>query len=110
MSQQEFSRRRFLKLSLVAGALPAAFSAAGTATAAELPHLDEKDPTAAALGYNADTTKADAKKFPNHKPEQMCSGCNLGQGNAGDAWRPCSIFPGKAVNAKGWCSAWVKKA
>ena len=27
----------------------------------------------------------------------------------GDAWRPCQIFPGKLVNAKGWCSVWAPK-
>ena len=103
------SRRQFLKLSLAAGALPAALAATGTAAAADLPHLDPKDPTAAALGYVEDSTKADAKKFPNHKPDQTCANCNLLQGTAGD-WRPCGIFAGKTVNAKGWCSAWVKKA
>jgi hypothetical protein len=110
MSQDEISRRRFLKLSLAAGAMPAILAAAGGASAADLPHLDEKDPTATALGYTSDTTKTDDKKFPNHKPDQMCSGCNLAQGNPTDAWRPCTIFPGKSVNSKGWCSAWVKKA
>ena len=102
------SRRDFLKLSLAAGALPAAL-AAGGAYAADLPHVDPKDPTAAALGYVEDTKQADATKFASHKPDQMCAGCNLIQGATGD-YRPCTIFPGKAVSAKGWCSAWVKKA
>ena len=31
-------------------------------------------------------------------------------GKAGAADGPCSIFGGKLVNAKGWCTAWVKKA
>jgi hypothetical protein len=106
---QPCNRRQFLKLSLAAGALPAVLAASGAAVAADLPHLDPKDPTAAALGYVEDTSKVDAAKFPNHKPDQACAGCNLLQGASGD-WRPCSIFAGKAVNAKGWCSAWVKKA
>ncbi|MBL8242552.1 MAG: high-potential iron-sulfur protein, partial [Rhodanobacteraceae bacterium] len=38
-----------------------------------------------------------------------CANCNLVQGNDGDALRPCSIFPGKGVNAKGWCAAYVPK-
>ena len=25
-------------------------------------------------------------------------------------WRPCSLFPGKAVNANGWCASWTLKA
>ena len=106
---QSCSRRQFLKLSLAAGAVPAALAASGAASAADLPHVDPKDPTAAALGYVEDTAKADGTKYPNHKPDQVCAGCNLAQGTSGD-WRPCTIFPGKAVAAKGWCSAWVKKA
>ena len=35
---------------------------------------------------------------------------SLIQGNDGDAWRPCQIFPGKAVAAAGWCSVWAPKA
>jgi len=40
----------------------------------------------------------------------MCSNCALIQGNDGDEWRPCQIFPGKLVNANGWCSVWAPKA
>ena len=106
------SRRRFIRIAVLgAAAAPLAADALWNAAAAQdLPHLDEADPTAAALGYHHDTTKADAAKYPNHKPDQTCANCNLVQGKDGDAWRPCSIFPGKAVSAKGWCAAWVKKA
>ena len=31
------------------------------------------------------------------------------QGKAGEAYIPCNIFPGKLVNAKGWCKVWVKR-
>ncbi|MGH7262243.1 MAG: high-potential iron-sulfur protein, partial [Nitrospiraceae bacterium] len=41
---------------------------------------------------------------------QDCASCQLFQGKPGDAWGPCPIFPGKNVNAKGWCSAYIKKA
>ena len=34
----------------------------------------------------------------------------LYQERAGDAWGPCQIFPGKDVSAKGWCTAYQKKA
>lgn len=72
--------------------------------------VNEKDVTAAALGYVADTTKADAKKFPAHVAAQKCSVCALYQGKPGDAAGPCPIFAGKQVAASGWCSSWVKKA
>ena len=44
--------------------------------------LDEKDPQAVALGYVADTKKADAKKYPKHAADQKCTNCALFQGNA----------------------------
>ena len=72
--------------------------------------LDEKDPQAAALGYVADTTKADLKKFPKHTNDQKCSNCQLFQGKATDASGACALFAGKHVAANGWCSAWAKKA
>ena len=72
--------------------------------------LDEKDPQAVALGYVADATHADAKKYPKFAPGQNCAGCALFQGKAGDAAGNCPLYAGKQVSAKGWCSAWVKKA
>jgi hypothetical protein len=72
--------------------------------------LDEKDPQATALGYSADTTKVDAKKYPKHSKDQKCSNCGLYQGKAADAWGGCPLFAGKQVAGAGWCSAWVKKA
>ncbi|MCW5629692.1 MAG: high-potential iron-sulfur protein [Rhodoferax sp.] len=72
--------------------------------------LDVKDPQAVALGYVVDTAKADAKKYPKHSADQTCSNCALYQGKAGDAAAPCTLFAGKLVPGKAWCSAWVKKA
>ena len=93
-------------------------AATGTAAMAATPvpapgpglKVDEKDATAVALGYVADTTKADLKKYPKHANDQKCSGCALYQGKAGDAAGACPIFAGKQVTAGGWCSSWAKKA
>ncbi|MGH8675153.1 MAG: high-potential iron-sulfur protein, partial [Burkholderiales bacterium] len=52
----------------------------------------------------------DRKKFANYQPGQSCANCTHFQGKANDPWGPCAIFPGKQVAAKGWSSAWVKKA
>lgn len=71
--------------------------------------VSEKDATAAALGYTADTLKVDAKKFPKHVATQKCSGCQLYTGRAGEAVGGCGIFTGKMVSANGWCSAYVPK-
>lgn len=112
MNSPADTRRRFLKLVVLgAAAAPLARHALDRpAHAQDLPHLDEADPTAAALGYKHDSAAVDAAKYPNHKADQNCANCNLVQGTDGAEWRPCGIFPGKAVNAKGWCAAWVKKA
>lgn len=72
--------------------------------------LDEKDPQAVALGYVADTKKADAKKYPRHAADQKCSNCSMFQGKATDAAGACPLFAGKQVAGPGWCNAWAKKA
>jgi hypothetical protein len=99
-------RRRF-----VVGA-GTAFGAAALATAlpraagaADLPHLTLDDPTAKALNYTEDATKAPAP----HLDGQSCANCNFYQG-AATGYGPCQLFVGKSVNAKGWCSGYAKKA
>ena len=88
----------------------AAVTAAALATGARAQAMvDEKDPQATALGYVADATKADTKKFPKYAAGQNCVSCALYQGKAGDAAGNCPLFAGKQVTAKGWCSAWAKK-
>jgi hypothetical protein len=72
--------------------------------------VDEKNPQAVALGYAADTTKVDAKKYPKHTASQLCNNCALYQGKASDAAGGCPLFAGKQVAGKGWCNAWAKKA
>jgi len=71
--------------------------------------VDEKDGQAAALGYKADSSKVDGKKFATHKPEQNCGNCALFQGKAGDKAGACPLFAGKQVAGAGWCSAYAKK-
>jgi len=74
------------------------------------PVLLETDATAIALGYKVDATKADKSKFPKYTAGQQCSNCALYQGTNGDTAAGCPLFAGKSVAAKGWCSAWAKKA
>jgi High potential iron-sulfur protein len=101
------SSRRIFMLQVAAGST---VLAAGSVQAQSAPMVNEKDAQPMALGYVADTTKADAKKFPKHAAAQMCSNCSLYTGKADAASGPCGIFPGKAVASKGWCSAYAKKA
>ncbi len=100
------SRRRFLAM-LGGGAGGALLLAAipRRAHAADLPHLTEADPTAKALHYTEDASKASAP----HKAGQACADCRFFQGKAGIAYGPCSLYPGKAVNAKGWCAGYAAK-
>ena len=100
--------RRVFFMQAAAGASVLVASNAMSQTA--LPALSEKDPAAVGLGYAADTTKVDAKKYPKHTKEQNCANCQLYAGKAKEAAGPCPLFAGKSVTAKGWCSAWVKKA
>ncbi|WP_350297149.1 high-potential iron-sulfur protein [Limnohabitans sp. Rim8] len=87
--------------------------AAGTTLLTTAAHaqakLDEKDPQAVALGYVADATKTDTKKFPKYAAGQVCTNCALYQGKPTDAAGGCPLFAGKQVAGKGWCSAYAKK-
>jgi len=96
------NRRTFL-MTLAAGG-----SVVATAAMAQA-KLDEKDPQAVALGYLAEASKADVKKFPKYAAGQLCSNCALYQAKATDANGGCPLFAGKQVAGKGWCSAWAKK-
>ncbi len=101
-------RRKFIQLSAVAAAAYLA-QPGREARAEELPHLSEDDAMAQAMKYTHDTSAVDAATRTNPAADQSCANCALLQGNEGDAWRPCQIFPGKAVAAAGWCSVWAPK-
>ena len=79
------------------------------ALAADMPQLSEDDPVAVSLKYKHDATQAPrVDKAGTPAEQQQCSNCQLAQGEG--EWLGCSIFPGKAVNAKGWCTAWVPRS
>ncbi len=78
------------------------------AEAGDLPHLTPDDPTAKALHYHNDASEAPRADKPGMPAkEQFCHNCRFIKSQSGD-WRPCQIFPGKLVNANGWCSSWTK--
>ena len=105
----KIARRKFIQLSAVAAA--GYFIQPGReAVASDLPQLAEDDSMAVAMKYTHDASTVDAASRPNPAAEQNCANCALVQGADGDAWRPCQIFPGKAVNANGWCSVWAPKS
>ena len=100
------TNRRIFLMQLAAGSSVLAAAQAQ----AQAARVDEKEPQAVNLGYVADTTKADGKKFPKHSNDQKCNNCALFQGKATDAWGGCPLFGVKQVANAGWCSAWAKKA
>jgi hypothetical protein len=90
-----------LSLGVAVGGLPA------VTRGADPEKLDVKDPAAVALGYVENAAKVDGKKFPRYVEGSNCENCLQLQGTAGNAYRPCSIFPGKLVAVSGWCSGWT---
>lgn len=102
-------RRSFLMKSgaLITG-LPAIslLGFAKTVQADDLPNVSEDDPIAVSLKYVHDASKSGDRS----NTDALCSNCQLYTGDEGSEWGPCSIFPGKSVNANGWCAAWVKKS
>ena len=84
-------------------------AAAPTTPVGTGPMLDEADPTAVALGYVADASRADKAKYPSFVEGSNCANCALYQGASGSEAGPCPLFAGKQVAAKGWCASYVKK-
>ena len=100
------SRRRFFKITAVGLAAAPFANALLSGVAQAVDTVKESDPTATALGYSADAAKSTKRT----DKSATCSTCSLFSGKAGAADGPCAIFQGNLVNAKGWCTAWVKKA
>ncbi len=95
------NRRVFLK-SVIAGL--SLFGIVRRISAQVLLKPDEQ--LAKSLGYYEDATKVDAKRWPTWKAGNVCSNCNLYKAVDGDKGT-CTIFQGKWVKAKGWCSTWI---
>ena len=72
--------------------------------AAEAARLSEDDPTAKAMSYVHDATKAQRAS-----PTDFCHNCRYFKGDEKTEWAPCDLFPGKEVKSAGWCKVWAKK-
>lgn len=103
MHNRKFFERRAL---LQASALGATGLVAGTvapwAQAGDMPRLAEDNETAKSLKYVHDAAQSE-------RPDdsQFCHNCRYFKGDAKTGWARCEIFPGKLVNAEGWCSVWA---
>lgn len=114
MSSHDAGRRRFFGYAALMALAPLAASdvlaqakAPAAKAPAALPKLPLTHPQAKALAY---TEKAAGTKHAAFKPGSDCANCMLYKGAKGQAYGPCQLFPQHTVAAKGWCSAWVKKA
>lgn len=102
-------RRRILFSAVTAiVAVPLAKQFIAPSAHAALPHLSEDDAAAKALKYTSDASEGErVDKAGVPAQDQFCHNCRFIQSDSGE-WRPCQLFPGKAVNANGWCSSWTK--
>lgn len=101
------SRRQFLKTVVIATAAVTAGSVLQQLhAAAGEPHLTDADPTAKAMDYVEDATTS---KNALYKPGSVCANCQLYTGGA-SGYGNCQLFPGKLVNANGWCTSYTRKA
>ena len=105
----KIARRQFIQLSAVAAA-GCMMRPGNEAHAQDMPRIEESDPIAQSLKYVHDASAVDPASRANPAPEQNCANCALIQGDEGAEWRPCQIFPGKLVNANGWCTVWAPKS
>ena len=110
ISDKPDTRRKFLLAALTA---PLTAVVAGNTALAQqgtaLAHLDATDPQAKGLGYVDNAKSIDPKTESIYKPGAHCGTCLQFKGKSTDGWGPCNIFPGKAVNANGWCRVWVAR-
>jgi hypothetical protein len=104
MTTMNPSRRRFLVAAAAVAAVPfVAPMLVGTAEAQALKPLPVDHATAKALAYTPD---ASTVKHASFKPGSSCANCQFFTAATG----ACTLFPGFSVAAKGWCTAWAKKA
>lgn len=106
MKNSHLSRRHFLRNIAIAGPASSLLML-DPALAQDLPILSDEDPMAQGLQYVADASTSTAD---NYQEGQNCANCNFIQGSDGDEYRPCQLFVGKSVAAKGWCISYVPKA
>lgn len=108
MTDARYDRRAVLKSVLIA--LPVGALARSATADESLPHMDEGESLAKAMGYVHDAKKIDTNQVPQYKAGSNCANCMQLRGKEGDEWRPCNLFAGKLVNAHGWCKVWQAKA
>lgn len=95
------SRRIFI-MSSCAAALAAIST--GKALAEERQPLQEDEALAREFSYVSDARKVDQKKFPDFKPGDRCSKCQIYEDGPNEMGG-CPLFPKRLVAAAGWCTS-----
>lgn len=72
--------------------------------------LRADDPVARSLLYypKSSDVPSDHPLAAKHQPSQTCATCIHVRGEPGESARKCPAYPGRLVNADGWCSVWAK--
>lgn len=114
MTSSRVSRRAFVSYAAISASALALGLVTRRASAAgeSLPHLSDKDPMAKALHYTANAASVNKANNPSFKIGDRCAKCRFFQGKADEAsgYAGCQLYPGYAVNAKGWCSSYNARA
>ena len=99
------TRRQTLTLIVASGTAPILAQAD-----LNLPELAITEPIAIALGYQADASLVDTRKFPKRAAPQgstqYCDNCTLYK-EVRAGFGTCTAIKGRLVAGKGWCNAWV---
>ena len=108
--ETKLTRRNVLKAATLL--TPAALAISGCATMQREPKptVRSDDPVARAVLFypNSNNVPANHPLAATHQPSQTCATCVHVRGKAGDNPRKCPTFPGRLINAEGWCSLWAK--
>ncbi|MEK9747077.1 MAG: high-potential iron-sulfur protein [Pseudomonadales bacterium] len=105
------TRRTFIQHLGAAGALTL-IPALNVSVARAADKVPEDDPTAKALRYVEDGTKATrTDKMGVKGADQVCDNCRFyGLSEQTDDWGSCQLFQNRLVAGPGWCAGWVPKA
>lgn len=110
-NETKLTRRSFFKIGILfAGAV----GFGRKLVAAAKTKLSESDPTAQALGYKNDASKADVAKFPTAKNAvkegHVCKNCTFYKADPKEkGWGDCTLFAKNLVAEGGWCMSFAKK-
>ena len=98
-------RRRFLRGATAGVIAVPIFGLLGSRQAHAAEKLDPNSSQAKALSYVHDASEASGNAA--FQEGANCANCVQWTGGSKE-WGGCNIFPGKLVNANGWCAAWAK--